>query len=557
MTELLSRFAALQKLAPSSFEFSDSQPLADTLLKCCEQLINAGWPESALDLLDASASLEGSATKKWRFARSLLRARALRFACRYEESLTFVRQLIDRPQDPLSHEDGQCLRILEGAALWQLNGFDEAVERLSAVRNELLQSPDSEVLARCTFELSSAALFRGDLEMAKAYTLDSLVSAKRCGCAYIEAQAQANLSRVEKYLCRWGAAEEAASEAVRRSGAGWLVLLIWLINVMRMPQAWALLKGAALIHVGDYDAAHEAIGRQPSLISPQSRYGLLREELLGDLLLEEGRPKEALERFEAIEPSAVGLAPNGDIAAELPRRKAEACRLMNMMEEAYALATAGLAKCRERRDRYEEAATYRTLALSAAALGNPDKAKHWFEEGFAQYDEIETPYEWGKLWLAYGEWLCGDQSSQYADRKGAVEAFLAAREYFDRMGATRKLAEVEARIEACRTAGLLITVPDLPSEAVADFGRPQRRPRGAAELDRRSAWAKETFGFITRNKVALDLLEDVGKLARGGDPILVLGESGTGKELVARGIHNLSGRSGSFMPINCSALPRH
>jgi two-component system NtrC family response regulator len=56
--------------------------------------------------------------------------------------------------------------------------------------------------------------------------------------------------------------------------------------------------------------------------------------------------------------------------------------------------------------------------------------------------------------------------------------------------------------------------------------------------------------------VVLDLLDDVAKLSRGGYPILVLGESGTGKELVARGIHELSGRSGSFMPINCSALPR-
>jgi transcriptional regulator with PAS, ATPase and Fis domain len=75
-------------------------------------------------------------------------------------------------------------------------------------------------------------------------------------------------------------------------------------------------------------------------------------------------------------------------------------------------------------------------------------------------------------------------------------------------------------------------------------------------LDRRSAWAKETFSFITRNKVVLDLLDDVAKLSRSGYPILVLGESGTGKDLVARGIHKLSGRSGSFMPINCSALPR-
>ncbi|UJR83804.1 sigma 54-interacting transcriptional regulator [Sandaracinus amylolyticus] len=38
-------------------------------------------------------------------------------------------------------------------------------------------------------------------------------------------------------------------------------------------------------------------------------------------------------------------------------------------------------------------------------------------------------------------------------------------------------------------------------------------------------------------------------------PILVLGESGTGKELVARALHDASGRSGAFVALNCGAIP--
>lgn len=37
--------------------------------------------------------------------------------------------------------------------------------------------------------------------------------------------------------------------------------------------------------------------------------------------------------------------------------------------------------------------------------------------------------------------------------------------------------------------------------------------------------------------------------------ILILGDSGTGKEVIARSIHTESNRKGSFIPVNCSAIP--
>jgi DNA-binding NtrC family response regulator len=38
-------------------------------------------------------------------------------------------------------------------------------------------------------------------------------------------------------------------------------------------------------------------------------------------------------------------------------------------------------------------------------------------------------------------------------------------------------------------------------------------------------------------------------------PILIEGESGTGKELIAKAVHQLSGRKGPFLAINCGAIP--
>jgi two-component system response regulator PilR (NtrC family) len=49
----------------------------------------------------------------------------------------------------------------------------------------------------------------------------------------------------------------------------------------------------------------------------------------------------------------------------------------------------------------------------------------------------------------------------------------------------------------------------------------------------------------------------IAKLARSQAPVYIHGESGSGKELVARAIHNESGRAnGPFIAVNCGAIPR-
>ena len=50
------------------------------------------------------------------------------------------------------------------------------------------------------------------------------------------------------------------------------------------------------------------------------------------------------------------------------------------------------------------------------------------------------------------------------------------------------------------------------------------------------------------------LLQDLKRVAPSEAPILILGETGTGKELVARHAHQLSGRTGPFMAVNCGAI---
>jgi transcriptional regulator with AAA-type ATPase domain len=50
-------------------------------------------------------------------------------------------------------------------------------------------------------------------------------------------------------------------------------------------------------------------------------------------------------------------------------------------------------------------------------------------------------------------------------------------------------------------------------------------------------------------------LDRLSRVARSGEPVMLLGETGTGKELTARAVHALSGRSGPLVAVNCAAIP--
>ena len=67
---------------------------------------------------------------------------------------------------------------------------------------------------------------------------------------------------------------------------------------------------------------------------------------------------------------------------------------------------------------------------------------------------------------------------------------------------------------------------------------------------------KAKAGIITEDPGLKALLSTMDRVARTDLPVLVQGESGTGKELIARAVHQRSGRSAQpFVALNGAAVP--
>ena len=78
----------------------------------------------------------------------------------------------------------------------------------------------------------------------------------------------------------------------------------------------------------------------------------------------------------------------------------------------------------------------------------------------------------------------------------------------------------------------------------------QCREHAPATLD-----CERASGLIGQSDAMRRVRRQIGLAARVDSTVLVTGESGTGKDLTARTLHDLSGRAGRLVSVNCAAIP--
>ncbi|MEW8550216.1 MAG: sigma-54 dependent transcriptional regulator [Candidatus Thiodiazotropha endolucinida] len=119
-------------------------------------------------------------------------------------------------------------------------------------------------------------------------------------------------------------------------------------------------------------------------------------------------------------------------------------------------------------------------------------------------------------------------------------------------------ADMETAIAALRAgAEDFILKPFRMEQMIAAVERYLERQKMQREnfvLRRQVEQIYDSAGMVGKCRQMQSLCEVIKRVAPMPSTVLIEGESGTGKELAARAMHEMSRRSGSFVPVNCGAM---
>ncbi|MBM3317421.1 MAG: sigma 54-interacting transcriptional regulator [Candidatus Eisenbacteria bacterium] len=298
------------------------------------------------------------------------------------------------------------------------------------------------------------------------------------------------------------------------------------------------------------------------------RAGLKREEVLALEYLSEAYlwasdPRRFLPRTRA----ALGLCrqqadfldPEGDISLECRIREAMLAHVEEHPSQAERVALEAVEHARRQRFPWEEAEAWRVVGVARVAMGCLDGAFEAFGQSLDLFLGLGEHFE---RWYVEA-WLHVLDGMRVAPRSNST-ADAEAHSPRQPQGGSSNVGEVQHTEDLKHWLRHAQVGPLAWNSSRAGLSEASRKPTVQATAPPEIApdtppppsptWS--ALGLVTRSSTLRDTLLLSETYAAESIPILILGETGTGKDLLARGLHDLSGRGGRLVPVNCAAAQR-
>ncbi len=278
---------------------------------------------------------------------------------------------------------------------------------------------------------------------------------------------------------------------------------------------------AAFTQTGEVARARKMFSRcQPYLGTFQREDGTYYE-FLGMSEIADGNYAAAEKALNKGLEISLEIAPESSLVSQIKRLFGDLYVATNKYDLAHKFATEALAVAEKINERVEIAACYRIFAQTDSNHGNDNKAREWFRKAIDLFRVIGSNYE-----LAVTRYLAGASGLYHNGERHAI--LYLAREYFESEDVKPYIRKVDAELRRSKPL---------------EYG--PKKPVGN----------RNGHTIVARSPVMRKVIEKARSVAESNMTVLVTGETGTGKSLLARHIHNYSGRPGEFITVECTGIP--
>jgi DNA-binding NtrC family response regulator len=255
-----------------------------------------------------------------------------------------------------------------------------------------------------------------------------------------------------------------------------------------------------------------------------TRYLARVENNLGFLLLILSRFDEAHKHLDRARRLFIGLKERGSVA-QVDETRARALLAQGRNVEAERIARLAVRALEKGDERFVLAEALATHGTALARLGHYEQARATLQRA------VEVAHQAGSLDRA------GQAALTMIEELGERLTLAEMQSIYDRADELLTHSTDRGTLSRLRACARQVVNAQQSSTGITQLGAPDY---------------SETFIYASEQTAAL--LRDAQRIAATSAPVLITGETGTGKELLARLVHQWSGRSGEFVAINCAAL---